>query len=84
MTPEGLKKLVNKSHIVSATTDIDTIRNVCKGTGQVAFRCQNPEEADGVKIKLIKEGYKVQEHAVNPNKKPHFTDEKFSPSKRKM
>jgi hypothetical protein len=46
MDDEKLKSLVNVKHVVSANTEIDTVRGTCNGVGRVRFRISAGEDPE--------------------------------------
>ena len=78
---ESLKKTSGVKHIISASVDEDSIKNVCLGTGRIKLRLQNQEELDQVKMRFLQEGFSVIDHAENSKKKTGFTTEQSNRTK---
>lgn len=72
---EDLKKVSGAKHVISATIDQDSIRNVCTGTGRIQLRLTEKDDIDQVKLSFLKAGFGVQDHSENSKKKPFFTQE---------
>lgn len=70
-----MKKIANVKHVISATIDSDSIRNVCIGTGRVKLRLGQNEDIDVVKLQFLKAGFGVQEHTANTSLKAAFNED---------
>ena len=62
-------------HVISATIDQDSIRNVCTGTGRVKLRLTNEDNLESIKLKYVNAGFSVIDHNDNARKKSNFTTE---------
>ena len=70
---DDIKRIAGVKHVISATVDEDSIKNVCTGTGRIKLRLNPTEDLDVVKLQFLKAGYGVQEHSDETNKKASFT-----------
>ena len=68
-----LRKIAGAKHVVDATVDQDTIKNVCIGTGKIRVRLGDGEDLDHMKEQFLQAGLGVQESRSNQSKKPAFT-----------
>ena len=68
-----IRQIAGAKHIVDATVEHDTIRNVCTGQGKIRVRLGEGEDIEQVRQQFIQAGLNVQESKINPSKKPIFT-----------
>ena len=47
---DDLKRISGVKHIISATIETDSIKNICTGTGRLKLRLGPGEELDTVKL----------------------------------
>jgi hypothetical protein len=45
--------------VISASVDVDSIRNICTGTGRLKLRLGANEDLDAVKVKFLKAGFGI-------------------------
>lgn len=62
MSERDIKEATGCKHVISTSIDVDNLRNVCKGTGRVKVRLGADDTVDMVKVRLMKEGYGIQDH----------------------
>lgn len=70
---EDLKRISGIKHIIEATVEVDTIANMCTGTGKLKVRLGDGEDVDQLKLQLIKAGLDVRDIKTNQSKKHTFT-----------
>jgi len=73
--PDDLKKISGVKHVINATIEQDTIRNICTGNGRIKIRITEDEDLDSIKLGYIKQGYSIREHEENPKKKTEFSQQ---------
>lgn len=72
MEPDKLKKIANAKHVIKSETDVDQIKNTCKGTGKFAFRLTEHESEDKIRDNLSKAGIQVGKPRGNTQKQRTF------------
>lgn len=60
-------------HVISATIDEDSIKNVCTGTGRIKMRLTNEDNLESIKLKYVNAGITVIDHTDNAKKRSNFT-----------
>ena len=45
-----MKKISGAKHVIAATVDEDSIRNICTGTGRIKLRLNGDDDVDNVKL----------------------------------
>ncbi len=73
VTVQDLKKYIGAKHVISATIEQDSIRNVCTGKGRIQVRVQEGENIDKLKMNLVKKGLNVSEFKNKANKNTGFS-----------
>jgi len=75
MNAQELRKLCGNVHLVSASTDVDPVKDRCTGTGRVQVRVTRQTEPSLVTMKtnLAKEGISVTAHKENAGRKSNYS-----------
>lgn len=68
-----LKQIAQAKHVVEATVENDSIKNVCTGVGRVKVRLGEGEDLEQVKINFLRAGLQVHDMNQNQNLKPVFS-----------
>jgi hypothetical protein len=72
-TVTELKKAIGAKHVISATIEQDSIKNVCTGKGRVQIRVQEGEDIEKMKLNLVSKGLSIQETSSKANKNTGFS-----------
>lgn len=75
MNAQELRKLCGNVHLVSASTDVDPVKDRCTGTGRVQVRVTRQTESSLVTMKtnLANEGISMTAHKENAGRKSNYS-----------
>jgi hypothetical protein len=68
-----LRQIAGAKHVVEATVESDSIKNVCTGVGKVRVRLGEGEDLEQVKVNFLSAGLQVHDANYNSNLKPVFS-----------